>query len=277
MDIRYNEKKLSEMLENVYELIRTPISIFDGDFKFITSYPPTGYLTDYCRIVRESEKRRELCRLSDEKNCSVCKREGRPVSSICHAGLHETVTPIRYESSIIGYIMFGEYRMEGDGDRAIAYARAEGIDEGRLAAAYSALTVLTERQVRATLEILRSFILEFWLSDAILLSESALSDRIKRFIDENLERALTAEEISRSFFVSRQRLYAVFKESFGMPIKQYILNKKMERARHLLTASDKSVAEIAALVGFSDYNNFIQRFKKMNGKTPLAYRRDAAR
>ena len=272
MDIKYNEKKLSEMLKDVYELLETPISIFDKDFKYITSYPANGYLTEYCSIIRESEARHALCRISDESSCAKCQRDGRSVSYVCHAGVHETVTPIYFDELIIGYIMFGEYRQSADVADVRAYAIEQGIEPERLARAYERLRVLTPEQVLSTCNILKSCILRFWLSDAILLRETELSEKIKRFIDENLNEPLTAEQICKNFFISRQRLYSLFGESFGVPIKQYVLEKKMERARDLLRASDHSVAEIASMTGFSDYNNFIQRFKKMNGKTPLKYR-----
>ena len=272
MDIRYDEKKLSEILESVYELLRTPISIFDGDFKYITSYPPSGYLTEYCSLIRESEERRALCYKSDETYCALCKREGRTVSYVCHAGVHETVMPIRFDERIVGYIMFGEYRSENDSPEISAYAERNGIDKQRLEEAYRGLTALSVRQVEATENILKSCVLEFWLSDAILFRETGLIEKIKHFIDENLAEPLRAEDICKKFFISRQRLYTLFGESYGVPVKSYILEKKMEKARRLLLTSEKSVAEIAAATGFGDYNNFIQRFKKMNGKTPLKYR-----
>ena len=59
MDIKYNKEKLSRILENVYELLQTPISIFDKDFQFLTSYPPEGYLTEFCHMIRQSPERLE--------------------------------------------------------------------------------------------------------------------------------------------------------------------------------------------------------------------------
>ncbi len=273
MDIKYNKEKLATILENVYELLQTPISIFDKDFQFLTSYPPEGYLTEFCRMIRLSPERMEKCRQSDEESCALCKKTNRTFSYLCHAGIRETITPIRFEKTIIGYILFGEYRIVGTEKDVRAYAVKNGIDPEKLQNAYEKLILLTEKQVTATCEILQSCILQFWLSEAILLKENDLAERLKKFIEENLNEPLTAEDLCKNFFLNRQQLYAIFRESFAVPVKQYVLERKIARAKHLLTATNLSVTAVAEQTGFADYNNFIQRFKKITGLTPLQYRK----
>ena len=273
MDIKYNKEKLSQILENVYELLQTPISIFDKDFQFLTSYPPEGYLTEFCRMVRSCSKRLEKCRQSDEESCALCKKTNRTFSYLCHAGIRETITPIHFEKTIIGYILFGEYRIVGTNKDVRAYATENGMDAEALQTAYEKLTLLTEKQVTATCEILQSCILQFWMSEAILLKENDLAQRLKEYVEENLRQPLTAEELCKAFFLNRQQLYAIFRESFSMPVKQYVLDRKMARAKHLLTTTELSVTDVAEQTGFADYNNFIQRFKKVTGRTPLQYRK----
>ncbi len=273
MDIKYNKEKLSQILENVYELLQTPISIFDKDFQFLTSYPPEGYLTEFCRMIRQSPERLGKCRQSDEESCALCKKTNRTFSYLCHAGIRETITPIRFEKTIIGYILFGEYRIVGTEKNVRAYAIENGMDAEKLQNAYEKLIVLTEKQVAATCEILQSCILQFWLSEAILLKENDLAERLQTFIEENLHEPLTAEDLCKNFFLNRQQLYTVFRENFATPVKQYVLERKLARAKHLLTTTALSVTAVAERCGFSDYNNFIQRFKKMTGKTPLQYRK----
>lgn len=273
MDIKYNKKKLSQILEDVYELLHCPISIFDKDFQFLTSYPPEGYLTDFCQMVRQSPERTKKCRQSDESSCGLCKKTGKTFSYLCHAGIRETITPIRFEKTIIGYILFGEYRIDGVEKDVGAFARANGMDEEKLKAAHEHLTVLTEKQVDATCSVLQSCILRFWLSEAILLRKNDLTERITQFINENLHEPLKIEDICKNFFISRQKLYTLFHDSLNISVKAYILQKKMKKAKNLLSTTAYSVTEIAEKTGFGDYNNFIQRFKKTTGVTPLQYRK----
>lgn len=273
MDIKYNKQKLSEILKDVYELIKTPISIFDKEFVYITSYPLEGYLTDYCKIIREDKSRLKKCHESDEKSCQKCKESNRVYSYVCHAKVCETITPIRFDSDVIGYIMFGEYRLNGSNLDVKTYARENGIDEEKLSKAYDELTVLTQSQIDATCNVLGSCILQFWLSEAISLKETELAEKVKKFINENLGESLTVTEICANFFISRQRLYSVFNERFNISVKKYVLKKKIEKAKKLLVTTECSVTEIAESLAFFDYNNFIQRFKRMVGVTPLQYRK----
>lgn len=273
MDIKFDKQKLASILEDVYTLLGVPISIFDRDFEFVTSYPPEGYLTDFCKMIREDPTRAAKCRQSDTESCALCKRENRTFSYLCHAGIHETVTPIRFEKLIIGYILFGEYRTATDQADVEKYAEENGMNKGELRAAYERLSILDEKQVEATCNILESCMLRFWLTDAILLSDNDVAEKIKKFIDENLGEPLTAEDICKSLFIGRRELYSVFRSSFNTSVKQYVLDKKISRAKTLLISTDYSITEISERCGFSDYNNFIQRFKKMTGTTPLQYRR----
>ena len=273
MNIKFDKEKLQGVLSDVYELLHTPISIFDGDFRFVTSYPPEGYLTDYCYLIRGSAEGAAGCRRSDEDQLGKCRGTGKTFSYTCHAGIRETVTPIKFENAIMGYILFGEYVIEGDTPNIGFYAEKFGIKADELEKGYNKLTVLSEKQVEATCNILRSSILTFKTSDAISLKENELFEKITAYIDENLNEKLTVEDICAEFYISRRRLYSVFGENVAMPVKRYILGKKIERAKKLLSSTELSVTEIAEKTGFSDYNNFIQRFKTETGFSPLAYRK----
>ena len=273
MDIKYNKQKLSEILKDVYELLKTPISIFDKEFGYITSYPLDGYLTDYCKIIREDRGRLKKCHESDEKACERCKESNMTYSYVCHAKVCETITPIRFENDIIGYIMFGEYRLKGSKTDVNAYAKENDIDEKELLKAYDKLTELTQSQIDATCNVLGACILQFWLSEAISLKETELAEKVKKFINDNICESLTVAEISANFFISRQRLNSIFNERFKTSVKKYVLKKKIERAKKLLVTTVYSVTEIAESLAFLDYNNFIQRFKSMVGVTPLQYRK----
>ena len=274
MDIRFNKKKLADFLEDVYVILKTPISIFDSNFQFVTSYPPPGYLTDFCSMIRASEDRAQLCKRSDEESCALCKKNNRTFSYLCHAGICETIVPILFDGSAIGYIIFGEYKIKGVKTNVKEYAQENGINADALSDAYERLTSLTENEAESMARILEACVLKFWMSDAILLRTEDIAGRIKQFIDENIYEPLTVDELCKSFFISRQRLYTIFKDNFNTTVKKYVLERKLSRAKQLLRTTDYSITEITEKTGFADYNNFIQRFRHIVGKTPLEYRRE---
>lgn len=62
-----------------------------------------------------------------------------------------------------------------------------------------------------------------------------------------------------------------------MPLKQFILQKKMERAKAELSDTDHSVAQIGYNLGYSDPHNFSAAFRKVTGLTPSGYRESCSR
>jgi AraC-like DNA-binding protein len=267
MDIKYNVQELQSTLQDVYQLIKTPISVFDRNFQFITSYPDKGVMTRYCTLVRQTATGAEQCRRSDEDGGVQCRRENCQLSYLCHANLFETVTPIRFENMIIGYILFGQYRFENMTDSG--YPK-----DSELQKAYLETTVLKKEQVEATCHILEACILRFWFRDAITLKTDDETERIRTFIDENLDQPLTAEDLCRTFLVNKQKLYRIFRQNFNVTVKEYVLSRKISKAKKLLKNTELSVTEISERTGFSDYNIFIQRFKRETGFSPLKYRKN---
>ena len=63
---------------------------------------------------------------------------------------------------------------------------------------------------------------------------------------------------------------------YGDTIHKYMQNYRMGFAAKELAKSTKSVAEIAALVGYDNQSKFSGAFKKKYGMTPLEYRRSAS-
>ena len=105
------------------------------------------------------------------------------------------------------------------------------------------------------------------------MRQDELAGKIKEYVAQNLHLPLTVDDLCKTFYVGRRQVYEIFKQNFGCSVKKYALDKKIERAKTLLRTTDQSVQLVAEQCGFSDYNNFIQRFKSQTGKTPVAYRK----
>ena len=75
--------------------------------------------------------------------------------------------------------------------------------------------------------------------------------RLIDFIDENLDRHLTLETLAAQVDISPLYLPRAFKGAVGQSTHQYILRRRVERARKLLETSDIPIAEFALSSGFS--------------------------
>ncbi|ASZ13447.1 AraC family transcriptional regulator [Chitinophaga pendula] len=102
-------------------------------------------------------------------------------------------------------------------------------------------------------------------------SDNALSD-IAVFINDHLEEKLTIEMVARKFNLSRSKLLETFKSTFGQPLHEYIVFRRMEKAKALLQQG-LSLSEICGVVGYPDKSNFVRAFRKASGITPALYRK----
>jgi AraC-like DNA-binding protein len=66
-----------------------------------------------------------------------------------------------------------------------------------------------------------------------------------------------------------------FREEVGMPPIQYLNRYRMEIAKRLLATSDRAVSEVARLVGIPDESYFARTFRRLLGRTPQQFRKDA--
>jgi AraC family transcriptional regulator len=97
-----------------------------------------------------------------------------------------------------------------------------------------------------------------------------LSDYIDSHLDENISLA----DLSARSGCSVNYFMRLFKQSFGMPPHRYIIERRVERAKALLRLDrSSSIAEIAAVCGFSNQAHMQTLFKRVAGVTPGAFRR----
>ncbi|MBE7090156.1 MAG: helix-turn-helix transcriptional regulator [Clostridiales bacterium] len=88
------------------------------------------------------------------------------------------------------------------------------------------------------------------------------------YIDENLGRKITNEELSKIMFLNPTYFSNSFSSNFGISPQQYILQKKLNKAINLLYENEKSIKEIAFLCGFENESYFNRQFKKIYGIPP---------
>lgn len=91
-------------------------------------------------------------------------------------------------------------------------------------------------------------------------------------IEADVSERNIVERTSRKLKVSSRWLQVLFKRDVGKTIKAYQAHCRVDRARRLLRATGLSIAEIAAIVGFSDSSHFSRVFTQHMDMSPSAYR-----
>jgi AraC family transcriptional regulator, arabinose operon regulatory protein len=93
-----------------------------------------------------------------------------------------------------------------------------------------------------------------------------------KYVDQNLSRTLTVELLAQTVHLQPNYFSVLFRKIIGLSPIQYVIQKRMDKAKMLLTYTDKPLYNIAEELGFADQFRFSKLFKKHVSVTPLAYR-----
>lgn len=96
---------------------------------------------------------------------------------------------------------------------------------------------------------------------------------IIQYIDENIKEKIEIRQLSALSKWSHQHFIKNFSKYVGCTPYQYILKKKIEKAKIIIAEKDYSITNIALDYGFDSYSNFFKAFKKETGYTPDFYRK----
>ena len=103
-----------------------------------------------------------------------------------------------------------------------------------------------------------------------------ISSDILEYIEQNYMGRITLADLAARFYYNPVYLGKLFKSTFGVPFKRYVLEKRLEKAETLLLETQMTVEAVASAVGFSDKKFFYRCFEDKYDCTPLQYRQRQA-
>ncbi len=274
MKIVLDKQKLQDVIESFAEITRTNICFFDAEMNVLASLPQK--MQPFCQRIREAEGQLRQCLLSDETHCRQVKKLKKPITYTCHAGITETMLPVIYDEEILGYVIFGQYRGENEAlvlSELKSFCEKHSLDYEEMLAEYEKLPKLSREQIKASVSMTELCIKYLCLENVIKIDGTSAARKIIDYLNENFRQDVSVGELCKKFFISTKMLYRIVKDQTGTTVFGYLTKKRVKAAEELLIVSDKPVSEIAAEVGYSDYNYFIKVFKKETGVTPLKYRK----
>lgn len=99
-------------------------------------------------------------------------------------------------------------------------------------------------------------------------------DKAKYYISEHLTEELTVSNIAASLYITPNYFSRLFKRVTKEGCNEYIVRKRIEKAKSLLETTSLKTGKIAMMVGYRDTNYFSLAFKKHTGKSPTKYREE---
>lgn len=139
----------------------------------------------------------------------------------------------------------------------------------------TAFTVLVGAQ---EISVIQDFLVNVLVECATAVSsvkeqrENPLVKKIIEYIDQNMSRNYSLEDVAASIGVSPFYVSKLFKEEMGETFINYATDRRLDRTKKLLAETDLSIKEIAGQTGYSDQNYFSRQFKNKFGISPTDFR-----
>lgn len=104
--------------------------------------------------------------------------------------------------------------------------------------------------------------------------QHAVSRLVSGYVETHLGEKLTRKTISNALFFSPDYLAKVFQQETGMTLGSYIYQTRLRRAKDQLTETNLPIGVIASQLGYQNFSEFSQWFRKSTGMTPSQYRKN---
>ena len=98
--------------------------------------------------------------------------------------------------------------------------------------------------------------------------------RIKELVDAKMENDLSLDEMAQSVGLSTAHFARMFRKSTGETPHQFVVHRRIERAKAMLRDRATRVLDVAVACGFKTQQHFAQVFRDVCGATPTRYRQD---
>ena len=95
------------------------------------------------------------------------------------------------------------------------------------------------------------------------------------FIESNLDQRLTLDELAALARLSVPHFKVLFRETLGVPVHRYVVQRRVERAKALLLQGKLSTAQVALETGFSHQSHMAHWMNRLLGLTPREIMKDS--
>jgi len=94
------------------------------------------------------------------------------------------------------------------------------------------------------------------------------------YVEDNLGRELSLKEIADVAGLSVSHCNTAFLKSVGMPVHQYVIRRRVDRAKTLLGEGKLSISQIAVEAGFAHQSHLAYHVRRLLGVSPMSLRQN---
>ena len=110
-------------------------------------------------------------------------------------------------------------------------------------------------------------------SEAVGMDDNRECGMVRRYIDEHFKESITLDQLAELAHINKYYLVHAFRKTYGTSPINYLISRRIQESRFLLTNSNHSLSQIARILGFSSLSYFSQSFHRAEGVSPMEYRK----
>lgn len=257
----------------------------------VTGRPVSAHsgCSQFCKRVRQDPHLKQQCEKCDSRGGLEAARLSRPYIYLCHMGIVDFAIPIFLQNNYVGSVMAGQIRLSDEYPlERVTDAKNEASLKGAFLSLYRSLPSMSIKRIKALSDMI-FYLYNYVIKEAsdklvnCALDEdqnfSLPSDKklsvIKNAIDyinENFTKTIRLDHLASLCDISPSYFSKLFKKIMNVNLSAYVNGLRINKAKMLLSKSDKPIIDIAYESGFEDCGYFIKNFKKLTGVTPSEYR-----
>lgn len=265
MIIKYDTSQLKHIINDIHILTNLSLSILDTDYNTIAE---SSLKQEYCMVLQSIGTEKDMCQKCDKNILNKCKKSQKLEKHICHSGLYDFAMPIIKNDITVGYLVMGQVRSDMSPKKLNYSPKTDNKTLNKLKSLYDKIPYVTKESLDAVCDIIPRIL----LSNLVSVIYDPVTADIVKYIDKNIAKKITVNELCNKFFISKNRLYKLFNENLSNSVTSYINEKKITYAKSLIKDTNDSFYKIAEKTGIEDYTYFTKLFKKHTGLTPSEYK-----
>lgn len=245
----------------------------------------------FCIFAKSTPRGHALCKRVQHLAVARARREKEPHLGQCHLGLWSLRVPVFWYGTMVAVIFVSNICRPGTLEEAEASAeKAEKYTGIPAADILEKMKTTTERTDApdtwlTAAEICRAVILSVLETENYKapterenyrlkeVKKNNILDSILEECNRNYAENLSITEFARQYYLHPDYLARLFKKEVGLTFSAYLNTLRIRKARKMLYATDDKIVDIAYSVGYTSDAYFIRMFKKVQGETPLQYRK----
>ena len=265
--ITYDLDRLEKTIEDYTRITKISLEVLDSNFnKIASSYNASG--SQFCMHIQCTEEGRKKCRCSDEFLLKRCAESKCLQIHICHAGLTDVAIPLIENEEIIGYILMGRIRRKEKSNIKNSFIESND----KLKTFFNNLVCYNEEELQSAINLAVAITTHILSQNIIKKGYDPIIDKAILYIEEHLKDNLSVNTLCAKLNISKNILYEHFKYTLETTVCDYITERRIIKAKKLLSSTEKTILFIAEECGINNYTYFIKLFKKQTGITPYQYR-----